>query len=246
MTKKSEIDYLRNIGEAGIKHASGRPFSDISCAQLLMEIGAVMDCLPPPPAKLLDLGCGTGWTSLFFAKRGYDVVGQDIADDMIYFANQSRVKENIEDLRFVVGDFEGLNFENEFDCVVFYQSLHHSENEEKSIRMAYKALKEGGICVTSEPGIGHEKRPESINAVKKYDVTEKGMSPQKIIAAGKKAGFRLFKVYPHSSQLGMALYGEPKRPFLKKLFKLNIFRILFSFFIIGVYKRFSGIVVMIK
>ena len=42
-----------------------------------------MGFLPDPPARILDMGCGGGWTSIFFAKRGYEVVGQDISQDMI-------------------------------------------------------------------------------------------------------------------------------------------------------------------
>lgn len=246
MTKQGEIDYLRNFGADGIKHAIGKPFSDLSCGKFLMEIGAVMACLPPPPAKLLELGRGTGWTSRFFAKRGYNVFGQDIADDMIFYANKSKNQENIENLEFVVSDFEDLNFENEFDCAVFFDSLHHSENEESAMRMAYKALKKGGICVTSEPGIRHEKRLHTVNAIKRYNVTERDMSPQKISKAGRKAGFKSIHIYPHLTHLGESLYVERNTGFLGQLFKFNIFRILASFFIIAIYKTFFGIVVMIK
>src|SRR5262245_39004338 len=93
MGKQGEIDYLRNLSEPEVRHAKHKPFSDTGCGAYLMEIGAVMSLLPVPPARLLDVGCGTGWTSRFFAHRGYDVVGLDIAPDMVDHAEELRVRE---------------------------------------------------------------------------------------------------------------------------------------------------------
>ncbi|MCL5291269.1 MAG: class I SAM-dependent methyltransferase [Actinobacteria bacterium] len=229
MGKEREILYLKNIGEDGIKHAVNKPFSDESCGNYLAEMGAIMSLLPPPPAKLLDLGCGTGWTSCFFARRGYEVTGQDISEDMICYANLNKDKEELDNLHFIAGDYEGMDFSCEFNCAVFFDSLHHSLNEEDAIRMVYKALKPGGICVTSEPGLGHEVNPGTIDAVRKYNVIERDMPPEKIIHAGKKAGFTIFKVYPHALQLNALVYdrqlghvGPPQRRSLKRLLRTKI------------------------
>ena len=86
MAKQGEIDYLMRIGEAGARHAAGKPYSDVGCGSYLMQIGCIMSLLPQPPCRLLDAGCGTGWTSVLFARRGYDVVGVDISEDMIFHA----------------------------------------------------------------------------------------------------------------------------------------------------------------
>ena len=69
MAKNGEIDYLKNLGEEGINHALNKPFSDTDCVgNILIQIGTVIGLLPPAPKNLLDLGCGTGWTSCFFRK----------------------------------------------------------------------------------------------------------------------------------------------------------------------------------
>jgi SAM-dependent methyltransferase len=210
MTKQGEIEYLKNIGEEGIWHAVNKPFSDGFCHGYLFQIGAVMALLPPTPAKLLDIGCGTGWTSIFFAKRGYEVTGIDISPDMIYHANLQKGKEKIDRSRFLVHDFESADFNDEFDCAVFFDSLHHAMNEEAAIYMAYRALKYEGICIASEPGQGHAKSPIAIEQVNKYNVTEKDMPPGKIIALGRKAGFRKFEVYPHAFDLCNLIYVQPR------------------------------------
>jgi 2-polyprenyl-3-methyl-5-hydroxy-6-metoxy-1,4-benzoquinol methylase len=250
MAKQGEIEYLQKVGEDGIRHAMGKPFTDHHCAFYLMEIGAVMAVLPPPPARLLDVGCGTGWTSAFFARRGYEVVGADIAADMIECANELRDREGLDNLSFVVSDYEDSRFDAEFDCAVFYDALHHAVDEVAALRMVYRALKPGGTCVTSEPGDGHAQHPVSLEAMRKYNVTERDMPPRTIIAAGRQVGFRQFRVYPHAAELGNAIYSYSGRllhrlaaasPLARKWCGLtSAVRILF-------YRaRRAGIVVLVK
>lgn len=44
------------------------------------------ELLPTPPAKIADLGCGTGTLSVLLAEEGHDVVGVDQASNMIDLA----------------------------------------------------------------------------------------------------------------------------------------------------------------
>jgi SAM-dependent methyltransferase len=205
MAKQGEIDYLKNIGEAGVRHAVNKPFSDPDCDRFLMEIGLVLSLLPPPPGRLLDLGCGTGWTSVFFARRGYEVIGVDISSDMIDHAGRNPDARALPNLRFQVSDYEDVRFSAEFDCAVFFDALHHAVDEKLAIARTYAALKPGGTCVASEPGKGHQDAEASREAVKKWNVTEKDMPPDRVIALAREAGFREFSVYPHPFDLHQAL-----------------------------------------
>lgn len=210
MPKAGEITYLQKLGLCGQQHALNKPFSDEACWRYLIDIGSIMTLLPAPPARLLDLGVGTGWTSVFFARRGYDVIGQDIAADMVALAEKNKQQYGIESLRFVLGDYEDLDFSSEFDCAVFYDSLHHAENECSAIASVYRALKPGGVCLTLEPGEGHAVQPTSLDAMKKFGVTEKDMPPSLIIEAGRAAGFREFDIFsrPHEPE-PIAAYSPP-------------------------------------
>jgi SAM-dependent methyltransferase len=250
MAKQGEIDYLRKMGEAGVHHAIHKPFSDPCCHAYLLQMGAIMSLLPPPPARLLDVGCGTGWTSIFFAKRGYDVVGVDIAPDMIYHANDQRAREDLDNLQFLVRDYEDLDFDAEFDAAVFYDALHHAMDEELAIRKVYEALKPGGVCITSEPGTGHSQSPSSIEAMHRFNVTEKDMPPPKIIAAGRKAGFSRFAVYPHAFHLGEATYnytGRRLAPLAKKYPWVRRLGSLLSVVKMHLFRAHNpGLVVMVK
>jgi ubiquinone/menaquinone biosynthesis C-methylase UbiE len=245
MAKQGEIDFLRNCG--AFDYAAGKPFSDPECGRYLLEMGALLYLLPPPPARLLDLGCGTGWTSCLLARRGYDVVGQDIAPDMIHQAGLNKQRYGVGNVQFVTCDYENLSYDNEFDCVVFYDSLHHAMSEELALSMAYRALRPGGVCVISEPGWGHARREHSLAAVRAFNVTEKDMPPRYVIRLGKNVGFRSGRAYPHMKPYGALLYGvRPGNSFYRLSRLPSFLRSLALAFYQLVYKRFDGITLLIK
>lgn len=148
-----------------------KPFCDARCDVYLMDVAQIMSVLPPPPAKLLDLGCGSGWTSELFARRGYQVLGIDISADMIDIAKQ-RIEPNLE---FAVCDYEANLSVRGFDAAVIYDALHSAEDEEKVQRSVYGALADGGVIVTIEPGVGHSMSEEALEVSRKYGTTEKDM-----------------------------------------------------------------------
>jgi len=212
MPKQGEIEYLRRLGEDGLRHSLEKPFSDMACGANLMQMGAILSLLPPPPSRILDVGCGTGWTSLMLAKRGHNVVGVDICEDAIQYANMSKRDAGLSNVRFLAADYEEMNFEHDFDGALFYDSLHHAVDHEAALRRVCACLRMGGTCITSEPGTGHKDSPDSQEAMRKYGVTEEDMPPAKIIAAGKKAGFRYSRVYPHARDLEKAIYADAYHP----------------------------------
>lgn len=57
--------------------------------------------------KILDLGCGTGQDSEYFASKGYEVLGVDISEGMLEIAR------SLSDLEFVLQDMTDLHFEND-------------------------------------------------------------------------------------------------------------------------------------
>ena len=56
-----------------------------------------------PKGNLLDLGCGSGQLAIELAKRGYQVTGLDLSEDMIAYA---RSKDLLHTVNFTVGDFQ--------------------------------------------------------------------------------------------------------------------------------------------
>jgi SAM-dependent methyltransferase len=243
MATQGELDYFKRIGDAGMRHATNKPWSDAQCGLYLMELGAML-ALMPETGRLLDMGCGTGWTSVLFARRGYDVVGQDLVPEAIAAAQGLKRANGLDKLDFIVSDYEALAFEGEFDIVVFFDCLHHAVDEVGALASAYRALKPGGIVITSEPGWGHARR--SARIMEEFDVTERDMHPAKIIRAARKVGFRRWSVHPHASYLYISLYRRTQGGLLGKLFRVPGMRSLVATFCVLFSRHLAGITVLQK
>ena len=63
------------------------------------EADLVATLAGPPPASILDAGCGTGRVAVELAERGYDVVGMDVEPSML---DAARAKAPA--MRWVLGD----------------------------------------------------------------------------------------------------------------------------------------------
>ena len=61
-----------------------------------------------PAMKVLDLGCGDGTTALPAAKRGADVLGVDIASNLVAVGNERAKAAGLHNLKFQQGDASDL------------------------------------------------------------------------------------------------------------------------------------------
>ena len=70
--------------------------------------------------KVLDLGCGDGTTALPEAKLGADVLGVDIARNLVDAGNRRVAESGLENIRFQLGDATDLRpiADGSFDLVV--------------------------------------------------------------------------------------------------------------------------------
>ena len=199
--KAGERAYYAKLGPQGLEHARRKPFSDERTGQYLADMAALLVMLEPPPRRILDLGCGTGWTSRLLARSGYEVTGIDISPDAIQIARELAVEENLPKVTFQLGDYETAVEANSYDYVLFYDALHHAEDEATAIQVACNALKTGGAMFAFEPGTGHHHSDRSQHAIKEYGVHEKDMPPSHIWKLGRKAGFTRKLVLPTPHEL---------------------------------------------
>lgn len=97
--------------------------------------------------SLLDLACGTGTFTKYFADKGYNVCGIDLSEDMLTIA-QSKLSGSATLLN---ADITSFDFESDFDyCICMLDSINHLQNisaVKKCFDCVYNSLKSGGLFI---------------------------------------------------------------------------------------------------
>ena len=144
----------------------------------------------PAGAKILDVGCGSGWLSEYFARLGYDVTGIDISEDLIRMARERVASvpyhldhESAISCRFLVHDIETGPFPGEsgakFDAIICYDSLHHLLDERAVFRHLAAMLDVGGLLFILEghkPAAGSATENELREVMREYGTLESPFS----------------------------------------------------------------------
>jgi SAM-dependent methyltransferase len=81
------------------------------------DVAFLRDHLPPPPARVLDMACGSGRHALALARAGYEVTGIDISADAIARASAAAAGDGLP-IGFRCGDMAELEPGGAFEGVV--------------------------------------------------------------------------------------------------------------------------------
>jgi SAM-dependent methyltransferase len=114
---------------------------------------------PKGSERVLDLGCGNGRHALELARRGFSVVGVDLAGPLIEVAREDAEREGFE-VTYLQADLREMEFEAEFDLVLNLNdgAIGYFESEEENLRTfaaVSRALLPGGRQLMQLPNVLH-------------------------------------------------------------------------------------------
>lgn len=111
----------------------------------------IIDSIPLMESeRILDIGSGDGKVTAFLAGKIVkgSILGIDISQSMIDFAISHYPQINYPNLSFQKGDAAELLFENQFDRVVSFSTLHWVLDQKKALNAIHRALVPGGmVCI---------------------------------------------------------------------------------------------------
>lgn len=154
--------------------------------------------------RVLDFACGTGWTSEWLNRCGYDVHAFDVDPAAIHMANlRPQFDPRIDGSRYhtSVGDGHVIGFADEFFGHVFcFDSLHHMKDYRSVLQEMNRVLVPGGRAIFVEPGSRHSTSAETIQFLKDHPFgdwwIEKDVDLMEIHDLGRETGFPSLRAKP--------------------------------------------------
>lgn len=98
---------------------------------------------------VLDIASGEGYGSNLLASMAAKVIGVDISEQAILFAQEKYSKSN---LSFTVGSADKIPLgDNEIDVVVSFETIEHHDKHEEMLEEFKRVLKPNGVLIISSP-----------------------------------------------------------------------------------------------
>lgn len=219
--KRGAIDYADKLAPSDRHHLLTKPFYNLAhrhsekyegegpdadthrhfCDFANMAVALSL----PPGARILDVGCGSGWLCEYFARFGYDVTGIDISPALIDLARErlQRVPYRVDDdtnlrYQFFVHDIEIAPLPETFAAVICYDALHHFEDEHSVFVNLNSMLDYGGLLFVLEgewPRAGSATEEELRGVMRQYQTLESPFSRDYLLSLLREHGFAVVGDY---------------------------------------------------
>ncbi len=129
-----------------------------------IEKDLMLDHLKQIPVKhMLEVGCGTGHWTTFFAEQGFRVLATDSSKSMLRIAEEKKPAN----ITFHRADADNLPFENKsFDVISAVTVLEFVDDKQQVFDEIYRVLKPGGWlllgCLNANSELGKTKSNDQV------------------------------------------------------------------------------------
>lgn len=156
------VSWSRLGAEAREAQADGnRPWFESALAPALAGVPELTQLLSRPGARVLDVGCGGGWSTIALAKAFPTVgaVGVDIDEPTVAMARDNVADAGLADrVDIHLGDALALPRE-EFDAAFAFECLHDMPNPVEVLSSVRQALRPGGMLIVMDEAVAEEFAP---------------------------------------------------------------------------------------
>ena len=135
-----------------------------------------------PGHRILDVGCGTGASSIYLAKYyKVEVTGITISPVQVGLAKKAAIIEDV-NATFLLMDAEAMNFERMFDVVWSVESISHYQDIAKFFTAAAKLLPQNGTIAVIDwfkrENLNPAEYKQNILPIEKGMLVELGTMPE--------------------------------------------------------------------
>jgi len=224
--KRAAIEYVGNLDARGLHYLRTKPFynlakkipklrgngMDVETHRHFCDFANMAVALDlPAGARILDVACGSGWLSEYFARLGYDVTGIDLNPELIRLSQDrlSHVPYPVDHdtplrSRFLTHDVEIAPLDETFDAIICYDAMHHFLDERAVARHFAAMLSVGGLLFILEgrrPLPASKGEEELIDAMYEHRVLESPFDPTYLRQLLDEAGFAVIGDYVSVNEL---------------------------------------------
>lgn len=135
---------------------ANRPVFEGALAGALAGVERIHRTLSRPGARIADLACGHGWSTIALARAYPDavLVGVDIDEPSVTQARRHAAEAGLSDrITFQAADAAGLAGMEEFDGVFVFEALHDMPHPVGVLDAARRALARDGVAVVMDEAV---------------------------------------------------------------------------------------------
>ncbi len=158
-------------------------------------------------SRVLDVGCGPGWTVQWLAKLGHEVIGLDISQELLDIAERRMQTDPYPpyfgrpfryDLRTHDIEAEPLGLERPVDLALFESTLHHFYDPVSALRNVARDLAPDGALAVIEaaaPPVGSEWHTQNTELMARYHTIERPYTREQLLDMLELAGYGWCEFY---------------------------------------------------
>ena len=139
--------------------ALNRPWFEFALGPALASVAALENVLQVRGARIADIGCGAGWSTIALA-RAYPsatVLGVDVDEPSIQAANANAEAAGVADrAQFTIAAAEALPQLGSFDAAFAFECVHDMPRPVEVLTAIHKAIRRDGLVVIMDEAVADD------------------------------------------------------------------------------------------